>query len=152
MQVDVEIATMTFNFWYNLSDVIYDATTKLPSEFDQQVQAGVAKELIQEQIKSGFRPYFGELFKALLQHVKCDTTLAGPLSSDSTNADLRERVTDLMAETSFIVGAEGLLGLFWVRWLAVLVPMFVYVLDSRVSFVVICICLFAVCAAIALRS
>eukprot|EP00041_Stephanoeca_diplocostata_P030293 m.913990 g.913990 ORF g.913990 m.913990 type:complete len:958 (+) comp23728_c1_seq2:149-3022(+) len=112
-QVDADIATMTFNFWYNLSDVIYDATTRLPLEFEPQLQAGVAKELIEEQIKSGFRPYFGELFKALLQHVKCNETLPGPLSVDSTNADLRERVTDLMAETSFVVGTEGLLSLFW---------------------------------------
>ncbi|XP_046845172.1 transportin-3-like [Xenia sp. Carnegie-2017] len=85
---EYEVAEVTFNFWYSLSEAIY--RENLPPE------------------KNNFEPYYRELFQQLCLRCKLDNdTVCIPNENDDFTA-FRERVVELVKDSAFLIGSDTL--------------------------------------------
>ncbi|XP_020909780.1 transportin-3 [Exaiptasia diaphana] len=82
-----EIAEVTFNFWYRLSESIF----KLQNENQVAI----------------FKPYFEKLIAALSLHCRMEPDHEGIPGDDNEFGEFRERVADLIKDCVFIVGSTS---------------------------------------------
>ncbi|XP_066264625.1 transportin-3-like isoform X2 [Branchiostoma lanceolatum] len=80
-----EVAEITFNFWYRLSEVLYkrDSTN----------------------LNTIFKPYFQRLINSLSEHCRMDEDHEGIPDETDDFADFRIRVSELIKDVVFIVGS-----------------------------------------------
>ncbi|CAB3980536.1 transportin-3-like isoform X2 [Paramuricea clavata] len=85
---EYEVAEVTFNFWYSLSEAIYREDLK--------------------QRREGFLPYYQAMFQQLCLTGKLDNdTVAIPKPDDDFN-EFRERVVELVKDCVFMLGSDAL--------------------------------------------
>ncbi|KAK3701544.1 hypothetical protein QZH41_020530, partial [Actinostola sp. cb2023] len=82
-----EVAEVTFNFWYRLSESIF----KLQDEAQLSL----------------FKPYFEKLVEALSLHCRMEPDHEGIPEDDNEFGEFRERVADLIKDCVFIVGSTN---------------------------------------------
>lgn len=80
-----EVAEVTFNFWYRLSEALFKGEDE-------------AKTAL-------FRPYFESLFEALCVHCRLETDAQGIPDDSDEFGEFRLRVADLIKDCVFIVGS-----------------------------------------------
>lgn len=84
---DYEVAEITFNLWYLLSEELYTKNTK-------------ALTLL-------FRPYIERLITALCRHCQIEPDHEGLLEEGDDFKDFRSKVSDLIKDVVFIVGSSN---------------------------------------------
>lgn len=84
---DYEVAEVTFNLWYVLSEELYQKNNK---------------ELIDL-----FRPYIERLITALCKHCQMEPDYEGILEDGDEFKDFRLKVSDLIKDVVFIVGSSS---------------------------------------------
>lgn len=84
---DYEVAEITFNLWYLLSEELYSKNTK-------------ALTLL-------FRPYVERLITALCRHCQMEPDHEGLLEEGDDFKDFRLKVSDLIKDVAFIVGSTN---------------------------------------------
>ncbi|PIK33175.1 Transportin-3, partial [Apostichopus japonicus] len=82
-----ELADITFNFWYRLSEVIYKKDVRIINEH--------------------FRPYVQRLVQALCVHCQMESDHEGIPDASDDFGDFRARVTELIKDVVFIVGSTS---------------------------------------------
>lgn len=80
-----EVAEVTFNFWYRLSEALYKT--------EDEAKAAL------------FRPYFESLLEALCVHCRLETDAQGIPDDCDEFGEFRLRVADLIKDCVFIVGS-----------------------------------------------
>ncbi|XP_034948229.1 transportin-3 [Chelonus insularis] len=86
---DYEVAQITFNFWYQLSEELYQKNN--------------------EELNNTFKPYIERLIGALCKHCQIEPDHLGLLEDDSVAEDFvlfRNRVSELIKDVVFIVGSS----------------------------------------------
>mmetsp|Transcript_24905 Transcript_24905/g.64871 ORF Transcript_24905/g.64871 Transcript_24905/m.64871 type:complete len:944 (-) Transcript_24905:110-2941(-) len=91
---DVDTVVLTFGFWYRFATEIYDAQLRM-----NNAEA--------DAFKDQFRPFFSNLYLCLHRLVRCEEEIGAVLEREEELSDFRERVADLVRETSFIIGSES---------------------------------------------
>ena len=81
-----EIAEMTFNFWYRLSDILYKEN--------------------QTTLNDVFKPYVQRLIIAVCRHCQFDPDHEGIPKKHDDFADFRDRASELIKDIAFIVGSS----------------------------------------------
>lgn len=82
-----EVAEVTFNFWYRLSEALYK------TENDDKIAL--------------FRPYFETLIEALCVHCRLEADAQGIPDDSDEFGEFRIRVADLIKDCVFVVGSEN---------------------------------------------
>lgn len=82
---DYEVAEVTFNLWYILSEELYQKNNKELTEL--------------------FRPYIERLITALCKHCQMEPDFEGILEDGDEFKDFRLKVSDLIKDVVFIVGS-----------------------------------------------
>ncbi|XP_028408410.1 transportin-3-like [Dendronephthya gigantea] len=85
---DYEVAEVTFNFWYSLSEAIYREDLK--------------------QRRESFLPYYQALLQQLCITCKLESDTVGIPKPGDDFADFRERVVELVKDCVFMVGSDNL--------------------------------------------
>ncbi|CAH2013492.1 unnamed protein product [Acanthoscelides obtectus] len=84
---DYEVAEITFNLWYVLSEELYQRNNKEITEL--------------------FRPYIERLITALCRHCQMEPDYEGLLDDGDEFKDFRLKVSDLIKDIVFIVGSSS---------------------------------------------
>ncbi|XP_050298662.1 transportin-3 [Anthonomus grandis grandis] len=84
---DYEVAEITFNLWYLLSEELYQKNNKELTEL--------------------FRPYIERLITALCRHCQMEPDCDGLLDDGDEFKDFRQKVLDLIKDVVFIVGSSS---------------------------------------------
>lgn len=84
---DYEVAEITFNFWYLLSEELYHKNSKSVTE--------------------SFRPYVERLVFALCRHCQMEPDHEGLLEEGEDFKEFRLKVSDLIKDVVFIVGSSS---------------------------------------------
>ncbi|XP_074038890.1 transportin 3 [Leptinotarsa decemlineata] len=84
---DYEVAEITFNLWYVLSEELYQKNNKELTEL--------------------FRPYVERLITALCRHCQMEPDCEGLLEEGDEFKDFRLKVSDLIRDVVFIVGSSS---------------------------------------------
>ncbi|KAJ8927136.1 hypothetical protein NQ314_020409 [Rhamnusium bicolor] len=84
---DYEVAEITFNLWYVLSEELYQKNNKELTEL--------------------FRPYVERLITALCRHCQMEPDYEGLLEDGDEFKDFRLKVSDLIKDVVFIVGSSS---------------------------------------------
>lgn len=84
---DYEVAEITFNLWYLLSEELYQKNNK--------------------QVTENFRPYVERLVYALCRHCHMEPDHDGLLEDGDDFKDFRLKVSDLIKDVVFIVGSSS---------------------------------------------
>lgn len=84
---DYEVAEITFNLWYVLSEELYQKNNKELTEL--------------------FRPYIERLITALCRHCQMEPDCEGLLEDGDEFKDFRLKVSDLIKDVVFIVGSSS---------------------------------------------
>lgn len=84
---DYEVAEITFNLWYVLSEELYQKNNKELTEL--------------------FRPYVERLITALCRHCQMEPDFEGLLEDGDEFKDFRMKVSDLIKDVVFIVGSSS---------------------------------------------
>ncbi|XP_060531068.1 transportin-3 [Cylas formicarius] len=84
---DYEVAEITFNLWYVLSEELYQKNNKELTEL--------------------FRPYIERLITALCRHCQMEPDQEGLLEDGDEFKDFRLKVSDLIKDVVFIVGSSS---------------------------------------------
>lgn len=84
---DYEVAEITFNLWYRLSEEVYGKNNKALSEM--------------------FRPYVERLVTALCRHAQMEPDADGLLEEGDDFKDFRLKVSDLIKDVIFIIGSNN---------------------------------------------
>lgn len=84
---DYEVAEITFNLWYLLSEELYQKNLKVSTDL--------------------FRPYVERLITALCRHCQMEPDHEGLLEDGDEFKDFRLKVSDLIKDIVFIVGARN---------------------------------------------
>lgn len=84
---DYEVAEITFNLWYRLSEEVYQKNSKGLTEL--------------------FRPYIERLVSALCRHVQMEPDHEGLLEDGDDFKDFRLKVSDLIKDVIFIIGSNS---------------------------------------------
>lgn len=84
---DYEVAEVTFNLWYVLSEELYQKNNKELTEL--------------------FRPYIERLITALCKHCQMEPDFEGILEDGDEFKDFRLKVSDLIKDVVFIVGSSS---------------------------------------------
>lgn len=84
---DYEVAEITFNLWYRLSEELYQKNN------DALIQV--------------FRPYIERLLGALARHIQMEPDHDGLLEDGDDFKDFRQKVSDLIKDVVFIVGSSN---------------------------------------------
>lgn len=84
---DYEVAGITFNLWYVLSEELYQKCSKETTEL--------------------FRPYVERLITALCRHCQMEPDHEGLLEDGDEFKDFRSKVSDLIKDVVFIVGSSS---------------------------------------------
>lgn len=82
-----QVAEITFNFWYLLSENLYDKNVKSLTET--------------------FRPYVERLVTALCRHCQMEPDHEGLLEEGDDFRDFRTKVYELIKDVVFIVGSSN---------------------------------------------
>ncbi|KAH0552027.1 transportin-3 [Cotesia glomerata] len=86
---DYEVAQITFNLWYQLSEELYQRNS--------------------EELNNVFKPYIDRLISALCKHCQMEPDYLGILEQDISSEDFflfRNRVSELIKDVVFIVGSS----------------------------------------------
>ncbi|KAB7503111.1 Transportin-3 [Armadillidium nasatum] len=81
-----EVAEITFNFWYKLSEVLYKKNDN--------------------ELNEAFSPHVERLIEALYRHCQIDSDHEGILMEQDDFFEFRERVQELIKDVSFICGSK----------------------------------------------
>lgn len=84
---DYEVAEVTFNLWYVLSEELYQKNAKELTEL--------------------FRPYIERLITALCRHCQMEPDYEGLLEDRDEFKDFRLKVSDLIKDVVFVVGSSS---------------------------------------------
>lgn len=84
---DYEVAEVTFNLWYLLSEELYQKNSKSSTDL--------------------FRPYVERLITALCRHCQIEPDHEGLLEDGDDFKDFRLKVSDLIKDVVFIVGSSN---------------------------------------------
>lgn len=84
---DYEVAEITFNLWYVLSEELYQKNNKELTEL--------------------FRPYIERLITALCRHCQMEPDYEGILEDGDDFKDFRLKVSDLIKDVVFVVGSSS---------------------------------------------
>ncbi|XP_030844509.1 transportin-3 isoform X2 [Strongylocentrotus purpuratus] len=82
-----EVAEITFNFWYRLSEIIYKRDSR--------------------ELTDLYRPYIERLIHSLSVHCQIDTEHEGIPDESDDFGDFRVRVSELIKDVIFIVGSSS---------------------------------------------
>ncbi|KAL5279891.1 Trn-SR family protein [Megaselia abdita] len=85
---DYDIAEITFNLWYQLSDELYTKNS--------------------DQLNSFFKPYIERLIGALYRHAKMESDHTGLIDETESFYDFRQKVSQLIKDVAFIVGSGSI--------------------------------------------
>ena len=80
-----EVADISFNFWYRLSDLLYKENT--------------------DPLNDIFKPYVQRLIVALCRHCQFDSDYEGIPNKSEDFADFRDRASELVKDIVFVVGS-----------------------------------------------
>ncbi|GIX93597.1 transportin-3 [Caerostris extrusa] len=83
---DFEVAEITFNVWYRLSELLYKRN--------------------EETLNSIFEPYIQRLIIALCRHCQLDSDHEGVPEEGDDFSEFRRRVSDLIKDVVFIIGSS----------------------------------------------
>ncbi|XP_075224525.1 transportin 3 isoform X1 [Lycorma delicatula] len=84
---DYEVAAITFNLWYRLSEELYQKNS--------------------EHLTALFKPYVGRLIAALCTHCQMEPDHEGLLEEGDDFGDFRLKVSELIKDVVFIVGSSN---------------------------------------------
>ena len=84
---DYEIPDITFNFWYRLSEELYQKND--------------------DDLNNIFRPFIERLITCLCRHCQMEPDLDGLLEEGEDFAEFRNRVTELIKDVVFVVGSAN---------------------------------------------
>lgn len=84
---DYEVAEITFNLWYRLSEEVYQKNSKFITDM--------------------FKPYIERLITALCRHVQMEPDHEGLIDDADDFKDFRLKVCDLIKDTVYIVGSSS---------------------------------------------
>lgn len=84
---DYEVAEITFNLWYRLSEELYQKNQKTLTEM--------------------FRPYIERLVTSLCRHAQMEPDFDGLLEDGDDFKDFRIKVSDLIKDVVFIIGSNN---------------------------------------------
>ncbi|KAJ8673318.1 hypothetical protein QAD02_004580 [Eretmocerus hayati] len=83
---DYEVAHITFNLWYRLSEILYQRNS--------------------DELTSIFKPHIERLIGALCRHCQMEPDQLGLIEPDDSFADFRSRVFELIKDVVFVVGSS----------------------------------------------
>ncbi|CAD7080059.1 unnamed protein product [Hermetia illucens] len=84
---DYEIAEITFNLWYCLSEELYQKND--------------------DQLSVHFRPHIERLIGALFRHAQMEPDHEGLIEEDDSFSDFRRKVSELIKDVVFIIGSTN---------------------------------------------
>ncbi|KAL1139884.1 hypothetical protein AAG570_006861 [Ranatra chinensis] len=84
---DFEVAIITFNLWYRLSESLYDKNN--------------------DSLTNIFKPYVERLIEALCRHCQIEPDHEGLLAEGDDFPDFRKKVSELIRDVVFIVGSSN---------------------------------------------
>lgn len=93
---DYEVAEITFNLWYLLSEELYSKNTK--------------------SLTVMFRPYIERLITALCRHCQMEPDHEGLLDDGDDFKDFRLKVSDLIRDVVFVVGSANCFRLVFLKY------------------------------------